>query len=123
RWEVLRALTTEPEYRDPTGDVPLPLVAALHPHLVFRDLDLKSLLPPDSTAGETHTPISDHLHDLLRGSLRYVIPGDARYTEAFDRFEFLLGMIFADLNAHPSASRIEVPAVHIGSSALRSHHD
>jgi hypothetical protein len=124
RWEALRALTTEPEYRDPTGDAPLPLVAALHPDLVFRDLDPQSLLHPDDTVvEETHTPISDHLHGLLRGSLQSVIPADARYTEAFDRFEFLLGMMFADLNAHPTASRVEVPAVHIGSFAWRYHHE
>jgi hypothetical protein len=119
RWPTLRALALEPEYQDAAAPAPLPLVAALHPGLPFRDLDAQSVLHPGHTGGRIPTPISDHLHAVLRESLRAAIPTETLYTEAFDRFEFILGMIFADFSAHPPTSGIAVAAVHVGSFAWR----
>lgn len=48
-----------------------------------------------------HTPVSDHLFDKLRGPLREFLPRDDDYQEVFDRFEYLLGLVHADLNRSP----------------------
>lgn len=45
-----------------------------------------------------HTPVSDHLFNKLRGPLREYLPRDDDYQNAFDRFEYLLGLVHADLN-------------------------
>jgi hypothetical protein len=39
--------------------------------------------------GNSPTPLSDHLHDLLRDSFREIIPDDSRYSDCFDLFEYL----------------------------------
>ncbi len=43
-----------------------------------------------------HTPLSDYLHDLLRESFKEFLPHDAQYEECFDRFEYILAMVYAD---------------------------
>jgi len=68
-----------------------------------------------------YTPVSDHLHDSLRDALRQVIPSDEQYTATFDRFEFLLGMIVADLKAH-SVEGTYIPSPVVGSYAWRYKH-
>lgn len=54
--------------------------------------------------GKRYTPVSDHLHDRLRNSFRWLVPDDGDYSEMFDRFEILLGVLMADLRvqAYPS---------------------
>jgi len=42
------------------------------------------------------TPVNDRLHEVLRHPLRELIPSDDRYTEIFDRFEYILTLAFAD---------------------------
>jgi len=44
------------------------------------------------------TPVSDHLCARLRGPLREFLPRDEDYQDTFDRFEYLLGLVHADLN-------------------------
>jgi len=44
-----------------------------------------------------HTPLSNHLHAVLREPLREFLPQDTRYNRYFDRFEYLMAMIHADL--------------------------
>jgi len=44
-----------------------------------------------------HTPINDYLFDKLRSTLREYIPRDEDYQVIFDRFEYLLGLVHADL--------------------------
>ncbi len=65
------------------------------------------------------TPTSDHLHGLLRGQFRGIIPDDDRYSECFDRFEYLSAIIFADLY-EKKKSRIYVP---VGRFAWRFEED
>lgn len=43
------------------------------------------------------TPLSDHLYMVLRESLKEYLPQDIRYQECFDRFEYLLGLVYVDL--------------------------
>ena len=46
--------------------------------------------------GLRHTPISDHLHDLLRPLLKDVVPDPDDYSDIFDETEILLGTLAAD---------------------------
>lgn len=43
-----------------------------------------------------HTPLSDHLFGLMRNPLRAYLLDDSSYTRAFDRFEYLYGLVHAD---------------------------
>ena len=43
-----------------------------------------------------HTPFSQYLEPALRASLRFVIAADSDYFDAFDRFEYLLALTYAD---------------------------
>jgi hypothetical protein len=43
------------------------------------------------------TPLSDHLYEVLRESLKEYLPLDVLYQECFDRFEYLLALVHADL--------------------------
>jgi len=45
-----------------------------------------------------YTPTNDILHGVLREYFREYLPRDMDYDRAFDRFEYYLGMIHADLN-------------------------
>lgn len=42
-------------------------------------------------------PVSEHLHETLRKSLREYLPDDEDYSGAFARFEYLLALVYADL--------------------------
>lgn len=44
-----------------------------------------------------YTPVSDLLYDKLRSPLREYLPRDEAYEDLFDRFEYLLGLVHADL--------------------------
>jgi hypothetical protein len=46
--------------------------------------------------GNRHTPLSDHLFDVLREPLRGHLPSDGEYSHAFDWFEYLLGLCHCD---------------------------
>jgi hypothetical protein len=48
---------------------------------------------------QTHkyTPLSDYLYNFLREPLKEYLPLDIRYQECFDRFEYLLALVYADL--------------------------
>lgn len=43
------------------------------------------------------TPVSDHLFSVLREPLREYLPDDTQYEKCFDRFEYLLALVHADL--------------------------
>ena len=51
-----------------------------------------------------------------------MIPSDEQYTATFDRFEFLIGMILADLDAK-RADGMFVPSPFIGSYGWRYKHN
>lgn len=55
--------------------------------------DMAKLLPG---LERRHTPVSDHLFDVLREPLRYVIPDGERYAELFDRFECFIALAYID---------------------------
>ena len=51
-----------------------------------------------------------------------MIPSDEQYTATFDRFEFLIGMILADLDANRTDG-VFVPSPFIGSYGWRYKHN
>jgi SIR2-like domain len=59
------------------------------------ETDVGRLLPG---MDRRHTPVSDYLQVNLRSPLRDYIPGDEEYQATFDRFEYLLALVHADLN-------------------------
>jgi len=61
----------------------------------FTSKQIWALLPDLETR---KTPLSDHLHSALREPLREVLSQDTWYDEAFDRFEYFLALIYADLD-------------------------
>ena len=110
---ALRSLTTDQTFRELNDEVPM--AAALHPWRTFEQDTGQAL---HEGKQDRYTPVSDHLHDSLRDALRQVIPSDEQYTATFDRFEFLLGMIGADLKAH-NIEGIYVPSPVVGSYGWR----
>jgi hypothetical protein len=66
-----------------------------------------------------HTPVSDHLFDTLRGPLREFLPGDDDYRDTFDRFEYLLGLVHADLKRSQVEGGLWGP---VGCFAWRGRH-
>lgn len=59
------------------------------------------------------TALSDYLYrEALREPLREIVPDDRRYERAFDRFEYLLSLVYADLYAAdrgPEIDRVWAP--------------
>jgi len=70
----------------------LPLVVALSTDRVFYDGVAKRL----STDTTLRAPVSEHLHAVLRDPLREYMPQQEHYDKHFDRFEFLLTLVYGD---------------------------
>ena len=90
-YRMFAALLTGPKYHDHDGERPL-LLHCCAP-LVLR-ADLKRFLPGYLNH---RTPASDYLADLLHPLMQTNLPLKYRYDECFDRFEYLMALVFADL--------------------------
>jgi len=92
-YATLAALLTEPKAR---GDQKKneAICSEVHP-IAINERGVWKMMPG---LDRRHTPVSDHLFNKLRGPLREFLPQDEDYQDAFDRFEFLLGLVHADLN-------------------------
>ncbi len=77
--------------RDWNGDE-VPIVKALNTLRVMHLDDQRKLPGYENCCA----PLSDHLFSVMRGFLREFIPDDLAYDEAFDWFEYLLGLIHCD---------------------------
>jgi hypothetical protein len=97
---MFAALLTPPRHHDHNGERPL-LLECCAPR-VFK-VDLKQFLPGYVNH---HTPASDYLIDLLRPLLQESLPSKYRYEECFDRFEYLMALVFADLREKSSQQNI-----------------
>jgi len=49
-----------------------------------------------------YTPVSDHLCQLFRDPMREYKPAKDDYERTFDRFEYFLGLVHADINRRAS---------------------
>jgi hypothetical protein len=89
----LAALLTKPQVRNDVGKRQ-PICSEIYPIGVMQT-DVGQLL----RGMDRHfTPVSDHLYALLRDEMREYKPADEEYQRAFDRFEYFLGLVHADLN-------------------------
>ena len=90
--ETLADVLLTPKIRSATNGKQPPILA-LHQYAVVED-EWPKLLPG---LKEHKAPMSDHLHDVLRPSLRDVVPDDESYSEVFDRFEYLVALAHAGM--------------------------
>ena len=89
RYETLKTLCTT-EIADNGQTTPL-ILKAMPPNVLENDWARK--LPG---LERHHTPMSDRLFEILREPLREFVPSDQRYDELFDRFEYLMSLIYFD---------------------------
>jgi hypothetical protein len=76
------------------------------------------LQPADQRQGRRFTPISDRLSaEVLREPLREFLPHDEQYEDAFDQFEYLLSLAYADFRERDG--RLWAPAGTFGWRQMR----
>lgn len=91
KYETLAALTVQTRVRD--NGQQRPTIAKVNgPSVIAKDF--AQLL---EGMERHHTPVSDHVFQVLREPLRYVLPADEDYQQCFDRFEYLYGLIYVDV--------------------------
>jgi hypothetical protein len=92
-YATLSAVLTKPKARDDQNNNNA-ICSEVYPMAVMEN-SVGHLLPG---LDRHYTPVSDHLYAKLRAPLREFLPRDEDYQVAFDRFEYLLGLVHADLN-------------------------
>jgi hypothetical protein len=108
---MLRALLLAQLRRRSGDDSKLAAVERLYPQaLLDSDVGSTCLTPGQ----RRHTPLNDHLFGVLRDTLRSVLPSDDEYAEQFDRFEYLLALVYVDLNLTPGRSASWCPVGRFG---------
>lgn len=124
-WSLLRAVALDAEWRDPTRRESV--LAAVHPYRVFENGDQVAQALAQAREGQKlHTPHSDRLHAVLRGPLLPLVDTDERYDEAFDRFEYLAGVLLTDERLAAEASDEPSPWVlpgYVGRVRWRSRYE
>ncbi|MCK5342366.1 MAG: SIR2 family protein, partial [Candidatus Heimdallarchaeota archaeon] len=70
-----------------------PIVLNLYIYSVFADGASEYI----SRYENSPTPVSSYLFEILREPLREILPQDVDYQKCFERFEYLLGLIYVDL--------------------------
>jgi hypothetical protein len=58
---------------------------------------------------DLHTPVNDRIHNEIREAFHSVLPDDLRYTAAFDRFEYLFSLIYADMKSQQQSFSQWIP--------------
>jgi len=91
-YQTLASVLTKPKVKNHHGKYEA-ICSEVYPIVVMKK-ELGHLLPG---LERRHTPVNDYLFDKLRGPLRDYLPRDEDYQNAFDRFEYLLGLVHADL--------------------------
>ena len=91
RYHTLAALLLSVKVRTNYGEHAL--VLRLRPAHVM-DSNVGQNLPG---MAQRHTPVSDHLFQILRDQLRDFLPDDAEYERTFDRFEYMFALVEADI--------------------------
>lgn len=91
RYSTFAALLTKAKvYKQGTD---YPLVLKLYPGAVM-EREIRQKLPGMK---DHYTPLNDHLFELLREPLREFLPQDRHHQKCFDRFEYLLALVYADI--------------------------
>ena len=89
-YSTLAALLTGPMYNEDRERIPLAL--ELVPVKIVSKDKMSQMLGEQ----QLHTPVSEHLAEVLRAPLRELLPDDMVYERTFDRFECLFALIYAD---------------------------
>jgi hypothetical protein len=92
RYLTFASLVSKPQVRE-DGDEQQ-LVMAVDPDKVMDENAVGLLVP--AMVG-LRTPFSRYLQELLRDPLREFLPDDIEYQRCFDRFEYFVGLLQADL--------------------------
>jgi hypothetical protein len=93
KYDTFAALLTKAKVREPSKRHQR-LVLSIHTRAIMES-GIGQQLPGME---KSPTPLSAHLYELLREPLREFLPQDIQYQKCFDRFEYLLGLVHADLN-------------------------
>jgi hypothetical protein len=91
-YKTLAAIMLQPMVRSLRND-DYPICIEIYPTAVF-DPNVVGRIPEFARRS---TPVSCHLFTKLRGPLREFLPREEDYEDVFDRFEYLLGLVNADL--------------------------
>jgi len=91
KYDTFAAFLTKAKARSDNDEQPL--VVAVHIWTVMGH-DIAQQL---HTRQNLISPLSDHLYSVLREPLKEYLPLEIRYQECFDRFEYLLALVHADL--------------------------
>lgn len=94
-YQTIASILTQPKVKNDNGKEAT-ICTEIFPHGVME----KSIAHQLPGLDRRHTPVSDYLFDKLRVVLQEYIPRDDDYQEKFDRFEYLLGLVHADLTHH-----------------------
>lgn len=134
-YEALRAITVDPTVRD-FHDGKIQLIARSHPWRPFQNFELVPQILALQASGEDvtpevvealrtkqrgnrYTPVSDFLHDTLRGRFRSMVPNEDDYSDLFDRTELFLDLIALDLADQLKDERTYVDGPRFGRSTWR----
>lgn len=93
KYRNLEILMTKISVRDVNDMKPLAL--CLHSQAVMEIGFARNLYEKE----RDHTPLSEHLYEILRLPFQELLPQDTHYQKCFDRFEYLLALTFTDLCA------------------------
>ncbi len=91
KYETLKELFLTAQVRDEVGNSSLPFASAMSTWKVMSQ-DVGHLIPGMEVR---FTPVSDRLAQVLRPSLKDMIPDDPMYEDLFDRFEYMLALQYA----------------------------
>jgi len=103
RYDIFSALLTKARVRDENKDQPV--VLSVYTGRVLG-IDDAQLLPGMESR---YTPLSDHLYRVLRKALSEFLPDDVRYEYFFDRFEYLMALVLADLYHKQTENVLALP--------------
>lgn len=93
KYDLLNAVLVKPRVWNFNMNREEPLALAVHPIKVM-DTSVSSYFPGMENK---YTPLSDHLFEVLRDPLKDILPQESEYERCFDRFEYLLALVHADL--------------------------
>lgn len=94
RFRNLAAILKDPKYYDRYSGKDKPTICDVNVPSVFEHSEK---WVPRSEAEREYTPANNYLFDLLRPVLREYLPGDRKYEETFDIFEYLLALTYSDI--------------------------
>lgn len=104
-------ILVEPRFTFPYDPKRVPITGALNILNVFGTAE--RLIPRPSK--REHTPANNHIFEVLRRSLKQYLPSGGEYERAFDTFEFLFSLVYADQN--PGSSWMPIGCFHWRSSS------